>query len=45
MLEQRGQRHVLGAKGEAVYRTGAQQARFTLFPPPLPRYGRADELG
>ncbi|VTN25797.1 Uncharacterised protein [Klebsiella pneumoniae] len=30
MLEQRGQRHVLGAKGEAVYRTGAQQARFTL---------------
>ncbi len=31
MLEQRGQRHVLGAKGEAVYRTGAQQARFTLF--------------
>ena len=25
MLEQRGQRHVLGAKGEAVYRTGAQR--------------------
>ncbi len=45
MLEQRGQRHVLGAKGEAVYRTGAQQARFYTFPPPLPRYGRADELG
>ena len=31
MLEQRGQRHVLGAKGEAVYRTGAQQARFAGF--------------
>ncbi len=44
MLEQRGQRHVLGAKGEAVYRTALTGAIYT-FPPPLPRYGRADELG
>ncbi|STW11958.1 Uncharacterised protein [Klebsiella pneumoniae subsp. rhinoscleromatis] len=31
MLEQRGQRHVLGAKGEAVYRTGGSAGAIYTF--------------
>lgn len=45
MLEQRGQRHVPGRQGRSSVPHGRSAGAIYTFPPPLLRYGRADELG